>query len=364
MTALPSTWRAQRGERFRRPAQGIDLLGGGFDFPLRRPLERGQNVLSISPVAAHQFLLFDKERPQWQPHLAPGRRAASDDRPAASQAGETLREHLAADVFDDQIDAAAAGELAHGGGPIRIGSVDDMLRAQGQSEATPGVGRAGGDDAGAELEGDLNGGRADAAGAAHCQHPIAGLDGGAVGEHVHGRARGQGQGGGRGKIHLLGQAHEGGRGHGDLLGKSAVALHAKELAVEAGGFLTARAKLALAAKEIGLHGDAVARAPIGHVRAQSEDMAGDFPARHAGQGEGHGQSTFLQPQIQPVEAAGANADDDFAGSGSRVGEVGAGKFSRRAVSDELDGFHWLGLITTGGAGSPEEYVTRRGFIAL
>ena len=70
-------------------------------------------------------------------------------------------------------------------------------------------------------------------------------------------------------------------------------------------------------------------------------LPGDFAAGRARQLHGNRQAGFLQPEIEMIQAAGLHLHDDFAGAGLRIGHIAQFKFSRRAVGDELDGFHDL-----------------------
>ena len=148
--------RAQGGEGGRDLFQGEDLRDGWFEFALSGPIERRFNVFAPAPVAAGQFLLLDEKGPELEGHVAARRRAASDNGPAAGQAVETLRQDGAADVFDHEIDAPLARDLAHVRRPVGLGSVNNMGGAQAEGKLALGVRRAGGDDLPAELPGDLD----------------------------------------------------------------------------------------------------------------------------------------------------------------------------------------------------------------
>src|SRR6266481_3148471 len=108
-------------------------------------------------------MLFHEKRPELQRHLASGGCAASDNRSTTREAIETFEQHLAADVFDDDVHSAFVGNLACLVWPIRLCRVENEFRAEMSGQCALGFRAAGADDACAKLPGDLNGGRADSA---------------------------------------------------------------------------------------------------------------------------------------------------------------------------------------------------------
>lgn len=241
---------AEVGEGLGGFGEGVDAIDDGLEFAGGGPFEGGLDVGAVAAVAADEPLLLHEERPEIEADFASGGGAAGHDGTTARETLEGFEQDVAADVLNDEIDAAFAGEAADFGGPGGVVGVDDKFRAETAGELAFGVGGTGADDAGAELFGDLNGGGADAAGPGNGEHPLAGADLGAVGEHVHGGAAGQGERGGGVKVNTLGQAHERASGDADKFGKTAIALDAEELAAQAEGFLTATAELAFAAENI------------------------------------------------------------------------------------------------------------------
>jgi hypothetical protein len=111
------------------------------------------------------------------------------------------------------------------------------------------------------------------------------------------------------------------------------------LAEQAHGVIAAAAEFALAAKQVGLHGDMIAWLPDGNGAANFEDAACGFATGSTRKLYGNRQSAFFQPKIEMIESAGMNLDDDFVGGRMRVWEVPQFKLPRRAVGRELEGFH-------------------------
>src|SRR5258706_4738770 len=92
---------------------GLKLSGGS-------PFKRGLNVGAVATVTADQPLLLHKEWPEVERHFAPRCRATRYDRAPACKAIKNFLKHLAADVFDDQIHAAFASDLADLRRPVAV----------------------------------------------------------------------------------------------------------------------------------------------------------------------------------------------------------------------------------------------------
>jgi len=182
-------------------------------------------------------------------------------------------------------------------------------------------GRAGADDATAELFGNLNCGRADAAHAADGEDPITLMNGSAIGEHVHGGAAGESQGGCGVEIDACREADESASRDENFFGEPAIAIDTQELAEEAEGFVAAPAEFAFATEEIGLDGDFVSRTPILHVAAERQDTTCNFPAERARELNGYGQAGGFGPEINVIEAAALNLNDSFVWAGYGIRDI-------------------------------------------
>lgn len=156
---------------------------------------------------------------------------------------------------------------------------------------------------------------------------------------MHGGAACEGEGGGRVKIQSSGQFDQRASGNNNLFGESTVARYAKQFATEAEGFLALLAELARAAEQIGLDGDAVAGLPIGDRTADGSDHTGHFAARRAREWDGNRQAGGFEPEIEVIQAAGADGDDDFVGRGAQLRQVAEFKCSGLTGGGELSGFH-------------------------
>ena len=129
---------AESFKRKGRFCERINEINHWRDFPVGSPFERGLDVGAISSVTADKPLLLHKDRPQIQRHLTLRSRTAGDDGSVPRKAIETFHQRIAADVFDDEINAASVRDLADGGGPVRIGRIHDVFRAELERELSLG----------------------------------------------------------------------------------------------------------------------------------------------------------------------------------------------------------------------------------
>jgi hypothetical protein len=74
-------------------------------------------------------------------------------------------------------------------------------------------------------------------------------------------------------------------------------------------------------------------------RLDGKNLPGDFSTWCARQLNRNRQSRFFKPEIEVIQPAGLNLDDDLIRAGLRPGQVAQFEFPRFAVGDELDGFH-------------------------
>jgi hypothetical protein len=75
------------------------------------------------------------------------------------------------------------------------------------------------------------------------------------------------------------------------------------------------------------------------ARADFRNHAGYFAAGNSRQRDLDWQARFFEPQIEMVQAARANRDNDFSGRGPRIWSFSKVDLARVAVSDELNCAH-------------------------
>jgi hypothetical protein len=93
-----------------------------------------------------------------------------------------------------------------------------------------------------------------------------------------------------------------------------------------------------------LHGHAISGAPLAYIFSSGGNVPGDFATGGARELDRHRQRALLRPQIEAVQAAGADSDDDFIFIGRWFRLIAQFKFSGRAVSEQLKRFHFLKVI--------------------
>src|SRR5262249_54567500 len=143
----------------------------------------------------------------------------------------------------------------------------------------------------------------------------------AIRQHVHGGAAGKRQRCRGVEIHTGRQADQRAGRNQNFFREPAVALHTENLATQTERFLAAPAELALAAKNIGLDRDAIAALPILHGAPVFGNRSGNFTAWSARKLERDGQAGFFEPEIEVIEAAGFDLNDDFIRTWPRLGEI-------------------------------------------
>ncbi len=173
-----------------------------------------------APLHAHDGALFQQRQVERHPGDLAAREADDEQAAAGAQRAQGRLAQVAADRVVDDVDAAERPErLAQIG--LRI--VDGLVGALAPAEFELLVGRRGGDDARAELLGDLQGREPHAAGGAEHEHGLAGAQGGAVHERVVGGAVRVEKAGGDLEGHFVGQAKALLGGGDDPLGEAAEA---------------------------------------------------------------------------------------------------------------------------------------------
>jgi hypothetical protein len=116
-------------------------------------------------------------------------------------------------------------------------------------------------------------------------------------------------------------------------------LHAEKLALKADRFIAPQTKLAFTAEKIALNRDTIANPPFIDVAAELADNARNFSARRARKLHGNRQPAFFEPQIKPVQAAGAHFYDDFVCAGLEGRQISNLKSAGGAVADQLKRAH-------------------------
>jgi len=99
----------------------------------------------------------------------------------------------------------------------------------------------------------------------------------------------------------------------------------------------------VATKNVRLDGDTITSAPIFNFVAVLRHPAGHLATGDSRELQRNGKAGFLEPEIDVVEAAALNLDNDFVRARSRISDIAKLKFARRAMSSQLDGLHGRSL---------------------
>src|SRR4051812_6108020 len=110
----------QRFETLRRSRQRNNAIDHWLQHTTRGPFQRLDHINAIPSVAAAEPLLFHEQWQEFKRDSPPRRCAAGDDASAAREAIETFDQHIAADMFDDDIHAALIRDATHFRRPFRV----------------------------------------------------------------------------------------------------------------------------------------------------------------------------------------------------------------------------------------------------
>src|ERR1017187_4291733 len=216
-------------------------------------------------------------------------------------------------MFHHHVDAALAGDLADLGGNILLVVIDRVVGAEFARFGEFAFATGGSDDAALEELGDLYGGGADAAGSREHQDVLAGLEFGARHEHVPGGEKHQRGGGGALEAHVVGDLDGAILRCGEQFGIAAVDGVAEHGEAAAEVVVAQQALLALAATLSRREEDAPARLDALAEFACGNDLASDVAAQDVRHGELHAGDTGADEEVEVIEGAGANADQDLVG---------------------------------------------------
>src|ERR1017187_9698964 len=217
-------------------------------------------------------------------------------------------------MFHHHVDAALAGDLADLGGNVLLVVIDRVVGAEFARFGEFALAAGGGDDAALQELGDLYGGGADAAGGREHQDVLAGLELGARHEHVPGGEKHQRGGGGTLEAHVVGDLDGAILRRGEQFGIAAVDGVAEHGEAAAEVVVAREALLALAATLSRGQEDAPARLDALAELASGDNLARDIAAQDVRHGELHARDAGADEEVQMIQRAGADADENLVGS--------------------------------------------------
>jgi hypothetical protein len=280
-------------------------------------------------------MLFHEKRPEIEIDFTTSRRAARDNGSTACKAIKAFHQYVASDMFDNQIDTAAIGNFADLGRPMCVRRVENKFSPEMLREHPFGLGRTGADDARAELLCDLDGRRTHSTGTPDNENPITLPNGCAIREHVHGGAARQRQSGRGIKIQTAGKADKASSWNENFFRKTTITVDSEKLAEEALGFIAALTELAFATEEIGLDGNFITGLPVFDFGANCDDATRDLATECARELNRHGETGGFRPEIDVIQAAALDLDDNLIEAGNWIRNFSQFELSGCAVGDEL-----------------------------
>jgi len=196
-----------------------------------------------------------------------------------------------------------------------------------------------GDHAAAEEFSNLDGGAANTAAGGENEDVFARLELRAIDEHVPGGLEDQRNGGGMGPIEVFGVGHAIDFRAADEFGAATINHVAEIGEVAAAVVVAAKAGGTFAAGNAGSENDFLADVDSADFGADFGDFAGDVAAGNVGEWNLEAGKAAAHPEVEMVEGAGVNADEDFVATKLRLGDIGVLENGRVAVMTEDDGFH-------------------------
>ena len=265
--------------------------------------------------------------------------AAGDEAAGGGEALEAFGPGGGADVLEGDVHAAIVGEAANFLGDGHDAVMDDFVGAELFGLGNFFVAARGGDYPATEKFGDLDGGAADTAASGEDEDLFTRAKLSAADEHVPGGLEDDGNGRGVGPIEVFGIGQAVDFGAADIFGAATIN-HIAEIGEIAAEIVVAgKASGTFAAGDAGSENDLLANVDSGDFRADFGDFAGDVAAGNVGQGNLEAGETAADPEIEMIEGAGADADQDFVTPELGFGDIGETKNGGISVFLEDDGFH-------------------------
>ena len=224
-------------------------------------------------------------------------------------------------MLHDHVHAALAGDLLDLGRNILLVVIDHVVGAEFARLRELALAARGGDHAALEQLGDLDGGGADAARRRQHQHVLAGLKLGARHEHVPRGKKHQGRGGGILEAHVVGNLNDAVLGRREQFRIAAVDGVAEHGEAAAEVVIAREALLALAAALSRGKQYAPARLDALAEFADRDHFARDVAAQDVGHRELHAGDAGAYEQVEMIQRAGTDADQDLVGFDLRLRHV-------------------------------------------
>src|SRR5215470_1137043 len=288
-----------------------DLVHHGLQAALSHELHHRTKLAFRAHVRAQDGKLADKQKPDVDVRVEAGGGAAGHQAPAVGQALDAVIPGGGADVFEDYVHAAAVGETPHLLGNWHDAVMNHFVGAEFPSFGDLFVGAGGGNHAGTEESGDLDGRAAYAAAGGKDEHIFSGLELRTIDEHVPGGLKDQRHGGGVGPVEIFGIRHAVYFGDMDVFRAAAVNQVAQICELAAAVVIAGNAGRTFAAAHAGREHHLLADVHGGHRRADLDDFARHVAPQNMRHGKVNSGEAPPDPQVQVIQRAGAHAHQNF-----------------------------------------------------
>jgi hypothetical protein len=95
----------------------------------------------------------------------------------------------------------------------------------------------------------------------------------------------------------------------------------------------------MAAKKIGLHGNARTEPPVIHIITEFCNRSGNFGAKGTREADGNGEAPLLTPEIEAIQAACLHINEHFIGGEAWFRKINQSEVPGVSVGLELMRFH-------------------------
>jgi len=316
-----------------------DFVDDGRKAALGDEFEESAEFVLVAHVGAHDRELAREEKAEVELGVVPGGGAAGDEAATVRKAFYAVIPGGRADVLEYDVHAMIVGQAADFLGDWHDPVVNHFVGANLLGFLELFVAARSGNHMSAEKFCDLDGRAADAAARREDQHGFARLQLSASDEHVPGSLKNERDCGGVDPIQIFGIGHAIDVGAADVFGAATVN-HVAEVGVVAAKVIVAgKAGRTFAAGDAGSKQNFLADVDGVDFRADFGHFAGDVAAGNVRKWDGNAGEAATDPEVEMVEGAGMDADEDVVVAELGFVDVGVMENAGITVLVEENGFH-------------------------
>ena len=319
--------------------EGPDFVHDGNEAALRNKPEDGAEFVPGAHVGAENGKLAGEEETDIKFGVGAGGGAAGDETSGGAQAFDAFAPGGFADVLEDDVDAAIVGEAANFLGDGHDAVMNDFVGAELSGFGDFFIVAGGSNHAAAEEFGDLDGGGTDPAAGSDHEDLFARLELRAIDEHVPSGLEDDGNGRGMGPIEVfrIGEAID--FGAADKFSAASIHHAAKIGVIAAEIVIAGKAGGTFATGDAGGEHNFLADVHGANFGADFGDFAGNVGAGDVGQGNLKAGKATAHPEVEMIEGAGTDTDEDFVAAKLRLRNISEAENGGVTVFLEDDGFH-------------------------